>query len=217
MTDTLVRPSGTNLGTTEAPPWPLDELWGRGTAPTAIPERRTIAPEVVDALFEWGALDDVPVEVRIIEAPTDPVEAVDYLTRALQLSQDEVLEAVGIAKRTFFGWKTKGRRPRTESLGRIWDMAQVVSGMDAGRADLLGWFKSTPSAQECFANGDANGLALLDAERSFRSDRTVKPTYRPHVWEPEVEEVRGPRRALVSESRPDVVLRSRPTAPRGDG
>jgi len=33
--------------------------------------------------------------VRIIEAPTDPVEAVDYLTRALQLSQDEVLKPWG--------------------------------------------------------------------------------------------------------------------------
>ena len=54
MTDTLVRPSGTNFGTPHALLAPLDEAWGRGTAPTAVPEPRTIAREVVDVLFEWA-------------------------------------------------------------------------------------------------------------------------------------------------------------------
>ena len=217
MTDTLVRPRGTNFGTPQSQPWPLDELWGRGTAPTAVPERRGIDPEVVEVLFEWGALDDKPVEVRIIEPPQDPVEAVTYLVRVLQLTQDQILDSVGIAPRTFFGWKTKGRRPRTESLGKIWPMVQAVSSMDAARVDLAAWFHSSPEAQEHFARGDANGLALLDAERSFRSGRILMPAPKPHVWEPQAEQARAPRRALVSESRPDVALRSRPAAPHGDG
>src|SRR5690242_12390574 len=43
--------------------------------------------------------------------PSDPVEAVRYIGSVLQLPQVQVLDAVGIKERTFFGWQTQLRRP----------------------------------------------------------------------------------------------------------
>ena len=211
MTTTLVRPQETNFGTAHSLPLPLDEAWGRGTAPTAVPDPRAIDPEVVDVLFEWGALTNEEPEVRIVEPPADAVEAVAYLERVLNISQDRVLDAVGIAPRTFFGWKTEGRRARTSSVGVIWSMVQVLSGIDAVRGDLVAWFHSSPEVRARFDAGDANGIALLDAERSFRSGRTIMPVPVTDATEVSAGSIRPTRRTLVSTSSPNPVRRTRPT------
>ena len=154
--------------------------------------------------------------MRIVEPPADAVEAVAYLARLLNISQDRVLAAVGIAPRTYFGWKTENRRPRTNSMGAIWSMVQVLSSIDAVRGDLAAWFHSSAAVSERFDAGDANGIALLDAERSFSSGRTVTPVPVADVPMADVEEpapgrARRAGRRLVSTSRRSPVRRPRPT------
>jgi len=197
---------GTTLGT-----WALrlpQLLWDRWAAPTAVPQTETITPAVVETLSEWGALPkvDVPPEPRVVDPPTDPVDAVAYLVRVLQIPQEEVLEAVKVAPRTFFGWKTHGRTARPASLGCLWPMVQVMVSLDGSRRDLAAWFHSSPTARDRFAAGDPNGLASADAEDSFRSRQAVMPVSLVDEWAPQTAVRRAPRPRLVSDEGPEALL-----------
>ena len=146
--------------------------------------------------------------MRVVDPPADAVEAVAYLSRVLNISQDRVLDAVGVRPRTFFGWKTENRRPRTNSMGAIWAMVQVLSSIDAVRGDLAAWFHSSTAVSERFDAGDANGIALLDAERSFSSGRTVMPvTVVDEVHPPDTSTRPVPRRLVSTSGYPGQVRR----------
>ena len=149
--------------------------------------------------------------MRVVDPPADAVEAVAYLSRVLNISQDRVLDAVGVRPRTFFGWKTENRRPRTNSMGAIWAMVQVLSSIDAVRGDLAAWFHSSTAVSERFDAGDANGIALLDAERSFSSGRTVMPVTVVDEVHPPDTSTRPVSRRLVSTSRRSPRQRGRST------
>lgn len=96
--------------------------------------------------------------------PTDPVEAIRYIGSVLQISQDQVLDAVGIKERTYFGWKTQLRRPRPSSLGHLWSVVEALQYLRQSHPNLAAWFHASPQAQEFFAVGNIDGLVHLELD-----------------------------------------------------
>lgn len=136
---------------------------------------------IADVLGEWVGVDaDEPDDIAAAEAdyPQSPVEAVRFLTQALQISQDQVLNAVNVAERSFFQWAAGTvTSPRPASLGRLWPMVEAVAPLRAAHPSLAAWFHSTPSAQEAFAAGRINDL--LRIEFDWATANTRRPATRP--------------------------------------
>lgn len=98
--------------------------------------------------------------------PSSAVEAVEFIERILQVSQDDVLTAAKVSPRTYFGWKSEGRRPQARSLGRLWPTVHVLSRLEAIHPNVAYWFHSNSEARRIFLSGDLNGL--IAAELSSR-------------------------------------------------
>jgi len=127
---------------------------------------------VVEVVIDPGALGNLTF-------PQNAVEAVEYLKNSVQLPRDQVLDAVGIAKRTFFGWgKAKTRLPRKKSLGELWPMVNTISGIRRVNPSFHTWFQNSTEAQRLFAAGDSDGLAMLDL-RDRSVGETFTSTYNP--------------------------------------
>ena len=101
--------------------------------------------------------------------PVDEVAGVKFLRDALRVTQDQVLAAVGVAERTFFGWKQHGRRPRMSSTGSLWPAVEVVFYLAEAHPNLAGWFQDSGDAQALFASGDFKGLAHLELNWAVRT------------------------------------------------
>lgn len=160
--------------TTIAPP--LLDLTHRAYVSTQVDWKAV--PEDVHRAFEaWS----VGGQAHVIDEPTpleSPVAAVEFVAQQLQISQDRVLKAAGIAERTFYGWKTEARRPRVSSLGSLWALVQVVERLGDGGRTVSRLFQTSARAQQAFDRGDANGIVealLLNASKE--SGRGWGPSY----------------------------------------
>lgn len=157
-----------------------------------------------DVLAEFDELDieellDARPADRPATYPADEVAAVEFLRNSLRVTQDQVLAAVGVAQRTFFGWKQHGRRPRMSSTGSLWSAVEVVFYLSDAHPNLAGWFQNSPEAQQAFAGGNFDTLARLELDWAAR---TYGPTVR--RWAPDV----------VEQIPPDAVVAERGTARR---
>lgn len=131
---------------------------GRRASRTAL-DRTTVTASVAEVLVAWdGGLPSLAPE-RIF--PNTATDAVSFIATTLGIPQGDVLSAVGIPNRTYFGWKT-GHQPRSRNLQKLWQMAEVVYYMSSAHPNLAAWFCSDETARELFASGDANGLALSE-------------------------------------------------------
>lgn len=165
---------------------------------------RTVLVEF-DELKMEDLVESHPVE-RPVGYPTDEVEAVEFIRGLLRVTQDDVLAAVGIASRTFHGWRQRGHRPRKSSTGSLWSATEVLFYLKDAHPNLAGWFHDSIEARERFAAGDFIGLADLELDWAVRS-RGV-PTVAvvsPNVEEKfSAEQVRGGRGPALRPARVDA-------------
>ncbi|MDT4994218.1 MAG: hypothetical protein QOH97_4110 [Actinoplanes sp.] len=101
--------------------------------------------------------------------PEDAAAAVEHIAELLGLSHERVISAVQVAPRTYYGWKTEGRRPRSQSLGRLWPMTEAIHFMAQAHPNLAAWFHGSPEAQACFDAGDAQALVQLELSWAMRT------------------------------------------------
>lgn len=130
----------------------------RRASRTAL-DRTTVTANVAEVLVAWDGELALRAPVRCF--PNTATDAVGFIATTLGIPQGDVLSAVGIPSRTYFGWKT-GHQPRSRNLRKLWQMTEVIYYMVGAHPNLAAWFSSDKSAQKLFATGDANGLALLE-------------------------------------------------------
>lgn len=134
---------------------------------------------LVDLVHSWDGVKEVSTKeaakTDVLDYPQTVVKAVAYIKEALGISQNDVLKAVGIPPRTFFGWKKLLRNPRQSSLGVLWPMVQVISGLLQVHPNLAAWYNSTDEAQARFFAGDTNGLVLLELDHRLTTRETLQP------------------------------------------
>lgn len=122
-----------------------------------------VTEEVADVIRLWEERP-TPALASLDEFPRSPIAAVEFIAATLRLSQDDVCSAVGIAPRTYYGWKMHGHKPRARSLGTLWPMTRVVYLLKDSHPNLEEWFQGSREAQAIFREGDAEALALFEAE-----------------------------------------------------
>ena len=122
-----------------------------------------VRDEVADVIRIWEDRP-LPALAALQDFPADPISAIEFVANTLRVNQDEVCKAVGIAPRTFYGWKMHGHRPRARSLGVLWPMTRVIYLLDDAHPNLEEWFQGSQQAQNLFGTGDAEGLAALEAQ-----------------------------------------------------
>lgn len=133
-----------------------------------------IPEEVSATLDSWGSTIVMP-HVSVPSFPRNEVEAVEFIVDALELSQVAVLKALRIPKRTFFGWKGKGHRPRQPVKDRVWTMTNAVAGLAATHDNLAAWFHANDKAQQAFKSGDPAALALVDFQWASLNQQVQVP------------------------------------------
>jgi hypothetical protein len=120
-----------------------------------------------------AAVEDAPF-------PNEPVDAVDYIAQLLGLPHERVIAAVQIAPRTYYGWKTEGRRARPQSLGRLWPMTEAIHFMARAHSNLAAWLNGSDEARALFDTGDVDGLVQLELDwalRTYPRRTPVAPEY----------------------------------------
>lgn len=174
-----------------------------------------ISDQIREVLADW---DEIDLDAVLAEAPTgrpesypvDEIGAVEFLRDLLRISQDRVLQAVGIAERTFFGWKQHGRRPRTSSTGLLWAAVEALYYLQESHPNLAGWFNDNIRAQELFAAGQFDKLVALELDWAVR-EYAPTPAQAPYDYTQE----RIPEAAVQDASKAprDVSRRMRTATP----
>lgn len=161
----------TALSSSTAASWDVTEMLAsrhRRPLSTTSVDLGSLPPAIARAMTAWGVADVMSTPAREIPIPTTPVDAVDYVARVLQVRQERVLRASGIAERTFFGWKSDGRRPRESKVRTLWVWVQLVSRLRVSRPGLPAWFHSDDAAQEAFDRGDTDGFLAAEMHSMLR-------------------------------------------------
>lgn len=170
-----------------------------------------ITEQIRTVLIEFDELKledlfDVHVVERSVGYPADEIEAVEFIRGLLRITQDDVLAAVGIAPRTFHGWRRRGHRPRKSSTGALWSATEVFFYLKEAHPNLAAWFHDSSEARELFATGDFTGLADIELDWAVRNYGA--PTVRtapPHVEETvTANQVRGKRGPALRPARVDA-------------
>lgn len=112
---------------------------------------------------------DTPRDSRVAEYPADEVEAVKFIRQLLRVSQDDVLAAVGVAPRTFHGWRQRGHRPRKASTGALWEATESLFFLKNAHPNLAGWFHASEEARARFAAGDFAWLSDVGLDWAARN------------------------------------------------
>lgn len=138
-----------------------------------------VDPVILDVVFEWDGIEhsiiDLLTERPILKYPRNAVQAVAYIKSALGVSQSDVLKAVGIPPRTFFGWKKLLSNPRQSSLGSLWPMVKTISGLVQVQPNLKAWFNTTDGARDKFLAGDLDGLVLRELDYRLATREIIQP------------------------------------------
>lgn len=142
----------------------------------------------VEAFVPAGATVTATLSVgHDLVTATDACEAIQQLATVLQLPEKDICAAAGVKPRTFKGWKQRGHKPQVGSLGRLWNMVEVVNGLND---DLEGsfpqWLKASADRLSLFHAGQFNQLVNLAAKDSLSSGE-VLTAYEPrNVYDPEI-------------------------------
>jgi hypothetical protein len=94
----------------------------------------------------------------------DVVSVFSRLKLELGVTQDDMFAATGIKHRTFHSWKRKSvsSRPRLESVGRLWELDDVVNELREGLDTPVGrWLQADPKRLTLFRAGKLDDLLEL--------------------------------------------------------
>jgi len=128
--------------------------------------------DVSRVITRWDdSVLEMPLDAATEEAsfPNEPVDAVNHIAWLLGLPHERVIAASQIAPRTYYGWKTGGRRARPQSLGRLWPLTEAIHFMARAHPNLAAWFDSNVEAQTLFDAGDVDGLIQLELDWALRT------------------------------------------------
>lgn len=118
---------------------------------------------------------DTETDSRVDET-ADVVDAFERLRAELGLTQKEMFEATGISKRTFHSWSDKpaGSRPRVASLGRLWELADVVDDLrETLDQPLSRWLRGDKKRISALLDGRLDELVDLAVDRAPFSRREI--------------------------------------------
>jgi len=112
----------------------------------------------ITRILPWEGVDEQRADDP---GALDAVAAVKSLRRRLGVSQQTILDAVGISKSTFSTWDdASGRRPRVASQGRLWELFEVVAGLESVLgAPLRPWLLADSSRVGLLRSGRFDALA----------------------------------------------------------
>lgn len=137
---------------------------------------------------------------------TDAPEAIQQLAAVLQLPEKDICGAAGVKPRTFKGWKKHGHKPQVGSLGRLWNMVEVVNGLnDELEGAFPRWLKASADRLSLFRAGQFNRLVNLVADEGLRRAETVAPFEPTNLYDPDISmtPARMPERQPPSEMKRD--------------
>lgn len=176
MTTQLVRQRQTAI--LETPPRPYTatgqhEFMRELSNKTAWLVTNRIDPLIRDAVSMWDQTitnthitwlisPKAPLPGILESADRGTVEMVEDLAETLRLPVSSILKATGIAQRTFYDWKRSPRRPRVNSVGQLWGMAQLVEDLATVHQDVAKWLHARPVAMEALLAGDFDTVAGFD-------------------------------------------------------
>jgi hypothetical protein len=126
------------------------------------------------ALPDKGAADEGVLVTEVITIdhtgrPADPVSAILYLASVLAWPQHAVCRAVGVPRRTYYGWKTGGHRANPARITRLWSTVDAVHVVERTRPELLARIAQDQQASACLAAGDLTGFNNAVEEIARRS------------------------------------------------
>lgn len=112
----------------------------------------------ITRILPWESADEPTSEEP---GRQDAVSAVNSLRDRLGVARQTVLDAVGISKSTFSTWADgPGRRPRVASQGRLWELMEVVSGIESVLdGPVHQWLLADNSRVELLGSGRFDALA----------------------------------------------------------
>lgn len=122
-----------------------------------------------------------PAERQELELPSDAdvVTTVRALVEALGLPLRDVLKAAGIRRSSFHSWDKPGKpRPRTNSVGRLWALAQAVEDLTNTINVPLGrWLLAAPKRHRLLLDGSFDELVELAVNAV--NPKELRPSPRP--------------------------------------
>lgn len=145
--------------------------------PVGVPTRMdlaTLPAPISRALEAWGAADVVSSPERKLAAPTNAVDAVDFIARTIHVGRERVFAASGVSERTFYGWKS-GHTPREDKVRLLWAWVHVLSQLHTSRHELAGWFHASDEAQRAFDAGDPNAFLAAEFHMATRGRAATTP------------------------------------------
>ncbi len=117
----------------------------------------------------------------------DACEALTQMAHALQLPEKDVCAAAGVKARTVEGWKRHGYKPQVRSLGRLWNMVEVVNGLNEElEGSFPQWLKATHDRLALFRSGEFNELVNLVAEERLTNAEVIAPYAPIHTHDPDI-------------------------------
>jgi hypothetical protein len=124
------------------------------------------------AHMSWVTRDTKPVPDARESGDRTAVDMIEELSVTLRLPVSSIVNATGIAPRTFYDWKRATRHPRVKSFGQLWSMAQLVEDLATVHQDVAKWLHARPAALESLIAGDFDAVGAFDLrQRSVVSPR----------------------------------------------
>lgn len=141
---------------------------------------RAVSDGVSHVIAGWSDASTTKPVIRSLARtdapfPQEPLAAVDHVSRILGIPRERVLAAVGVAPRTYYGWKREGHQPRPQSLGRLWPATEAIHFMARAHPNLAAWFHGSAEARSLFDAGDVSGLVQLELDWARRTYSRVTP------------------------------------------
>lgn len=168
---------------TVLPAW--DEVLPRSVPDPVLERAKQVAQRAIswigsvirvsgDRLLERSGawLAPVPANAEVMTAS----DAVRFVKSSLGVPVTAVLEACGIARRTFYSWEPAGiTQPRLSSQGQLWKLVQITEDLVSILGDdLARWMKVEPRRQAWLASGAFDDLiADVMTERRVRVDSST--------------------------------------------
>ncbi|MGC4111144.1 MAG: hypothetical protein QM747_12125 [Nocardioides sp.] len=121
--------------------------------------------------------DDDDAWGTVVPDDGDAVTTVRTLVGVLDLPLRDVLKAAGIRRSSFHSWDKPNRpQPRTQSLGRLWALAQAVQDLSEMLDIRLGrWMLADQRRYRTLLEGEFDSLVEMAARALFPTSDEVTP------------------------------------------
>ena len=130
--------------------------------------------EALESLYDVD-----PEERQELELPSDAdvVTTVRALVEALGLPLRDVLKAAGIRRSSFHSWDKPGKpRPRMNSVGRLWALAQAVEDLtNTINVPLSRWLLAAPKRHRLLLDGSFDELVELAVNAANPKELRASP------------------------------------------